>query len=193
MVEKSVKQAPGFDGKFEPGARKVDSPYDGTAEVVPFNLRESNARTLRLGPAQTEAFDLVWRLYYKAGYFRQGAVDTTKEPVDGGGMRDPLPLQACEATREIARLQHAIGDDEWKLVKITCLDGLNYRQVAEIMFKAPTHSQVQQATWHVKTAYNKLTVELGLSGTPTHFARLNSYMEGDKPTDRQDLREANDG
>lgn len=161
------------DGKMELTTRQVDNPYDkGKTEIVPFNAKESNARTLRLGKAQEQAYNHIWRLWYQAGHHANGAMDTTKEPVDGGGGIDPLPLKACEANDELNNLKKTLGAHDFRLIEITCLDGLNYKEVATIMFGKPTQTQKQEATWHVKTAYNRLTVELGLAGTPSHFSRL---------------------
>lgn len=163
------------DGNIELTTRQVDNPYrKGKTEIVPFNARESNARTLRLGTAQEAAYNHVWRLWYKAGHHANGAMDTSREPVDGGGANDPLPLKAFEAAQELNNLRKSIGKHDWRLIEITCLDGLNYREVATLMFGTPTQTQKLEASWHVKSAYNRLTVELGLAGTPSHFARLHN-------------------
>ena len=192
MVAKRNMQ-PGFDGQFEPSTRVIESPYrKGDKDTVPFNARESNARRLNLGQAQSEAFERTYRLYYRAGYFNQGAVDTTKDPVDGGGVPEPMTERTVDAFRELALIARSIGANDYRLVKATCLDGLGFKDVARIMFgSAPTHNEIQQATWHVKSAYNRLAIHYGLAGTPSYFARLKAWSDGEKATDKPELRDNN--
>lgn len=183
MVIGVVEMKPGYDGKVEIHARQVDSPYDsGKQEVVTINVRESNSRTLNLGPAQEAAYLYVYRLWYKAGHHRNGAIDPSNEPVDGGGWSDPFQETAMDAAKELVNLRKVIGKTDWRFIEITCLDGLNYGQVARVMYgREPTGTETKEASWHVKSAYNKLTVELGYSGTPTQHARMQSYMDGRRP------------
>lgn len=166
---------PGYDGKYYPVQDTVENPYGrGEHEPVVRNLRESNAATLRLGPAQTRAHNLVWKLYYAMGYWRDGAIDPTKEPVDCQQVPDPYPEAAANASKEIDELSKSLGDD-WLLIEQTCLWGRGYREVAKIMFGEPSRTQVEQATIHVKHAYNRLCVELGLSQSVSVYEKLKSY------------------
>ena len=164
---------PGYEGKMELTTRQVDNPYaKGETEIVPFNARESNARTLNLGKAQERAYNHVWGLWHQAGHHAYGS--TTREPVDGGGTSDPLPLRALEAIDELNVLRKALGKDDWRFIEITCMEGLGYKDVARILFAKPKQIQIREATWYVKTAYNRLTVELNYA-TPDHITRLHNY------------------
>lgn len=167
---------PGYDGKYHPVPVTIESPYEkGEYEERVRNLRESNASTLRLGPAQAQAYDRVWRLYYMMGYWRDGAIDPTKEPVDCQQMPDPYPEGAAHASKEVQNLAKTLGDD-WLLIEQTCLWGRGFKEVAQIMFgDDPSRSQVDEARFHVKHAYNRLCVELGLSGYISVFEKLKSY------------------
>jgi len=167
---------PGFDNKYLPVKDEVDNPYrKGERETVVRNLRESNAATLRLGPAQAQAYDRVWRLYYMMGYWRDGAIDPTKEPVDCQQTPDPYPEGAAHASKEIDHLAKTLGDD-WLLIEQTCLWGRGFKEVANIMFgPTSTRTQIDEARFHVKHAYNRLCVEMGLSQSISVFEKLKSY------------------
>ncbi len=166
---------PGYDGKMELKTRQVGNPYDaGETEIVQFNMRESNARTLRLGEAQEQAYNRILGLWHQAGRLGYGSMDTAREPVDGGGTGDPWPLRAVEAAEKLNKLREALGRDDWKFIEITCLGGLGYQEVARIMFVEPGQKQIDRATGLVKTAYDHLMVVLGL-GVPDHITRLHNY------------------
>ena len=191
MARRQPKPLPGYDGgKVNIGTRQVESPYDGKGEVVPFNLRESNARTLRLGPAQTMAYDHMWALWYAAGHARQMGLDPSREPVDGGGHTDPLPLRAFQAAQELRDIGQAISRDRFNLIQMTCLDGMGYSEVAHYIYgRDLKRTQIEAASVLVKNAYNAATVHLGFAGTTSTFSRLQSYSDGERATDRPELRE----
>jgi len=169
-----ARAGPGYESKMELTTRQVGNPYDaGETEIVQFNARESNARTLRLGEAQEQAYNRVLGLWHRAGRHAYGSMDTAREPVDGGGTGDPWPLRAVEAAEKLNKLRKALGRDDWRLIEITCLDGLGYEDVARIMFVEPGQIQIRKATWFVKAAFDHLMVELGL-GVPDHIARLHN-------------------
>jgi len=169
---------PGFENQRELAAVGVDNPYrKGEKETVVKNLRESNARTLRLGPAQTLAYDRVWKLYYMMGHWRNGAVDPSNEPVDCQQVVDTLPEAAAHASQEVKALREALGDD-WLLIEATCLYGLGFKEMARVLFGQDKRTNCDEARFMVKAAYNKLCVEMGLSGTPSLYTRLRAYCGG---------------
>lgn len=169
------------DGNRDYQPARVENPFrPGTYEGVVVNARESNARTLRLGKAQTEAHDRIWALHYKAGYYRQGAIDPSNEPVDCQQVSDPIPLRVIRAGQQLRALRDFIGDD-YALIEMTCLYGLGFRETARVAFgRDPSRRELDEVTMRTKIAYNKAAVHFGLAGTPNFHANLQAYMEGDK-------------
>ena len=169
---------PGYDGKYFPVLDTVENPYNkGEREKVVRNLRESNAATLRLGPAQAEAYNRAWKLYYRMGCWRNGAVNPTKEPVDCQQTPDPHSEEAAHASKEIEHYAKILGDD-WRLIEQTCLWGRGFKEIAQIIFGPnPTRKQIEQATFHVKHAYNRLSVEMGLSEAVSVYEKLKNYRQ----------------
>jgi len=171
-----MKNPTGYDGKYFPVPDSVENPYrKGESEPVVRNLRESNAWTLRLGPAQREAYNQVWKLYYEIGHWRGGAIDPTKEPVDSQQVPDPYQESAANASKQIGHLMETLGDD-WVFIEQTCLWGRGFKEVANMLFgPSPRRSQIDEARFHVKHAYNRLCVEMGLSGGPV-LNKLKSHQ-----------------
>lgn len=157
---------------------EVDNPFrPGEKEPVVKNARESNAKTLRLGPAQSEAYYRIWNLYYQAGYGRQQAVDPSNEPVDCQNVRDWFPERAANANRELNWYRKTIGD-EWIYIELTCLHGYGYKEVAGMEWgREPSKDEIQETRYRIRSTYNALTVEMGLSKRPTFINRLKSHLE----------------
>lgn len=179
MAGRGKKKQTGYlDENREYAPARIENPYQpGAFQAAVVNKRESNARTLNLGPAQGEAYNRVWALYYRAGYNRQGAVDPSNEPVDCSRGGDPFPLSVAQANERLNHLRTAIGEEWWVFIELTCKHGHGYRDIAGMKLHGePSRSDIDETRWQIKTAWNKVTVELGLSSTPTWFARLRTYM-----------------
>lgn len=183
LAGRGTKKRTGYlDENREYAPATIENPYQpGTFQAAVVNRRESNARTLRLGPAQAEAYNRVWALYYKAGYHRQGAVDPSNEPVDCSRSADPLPLSVAEANSRLNQLRSEIGEEWWVFIELTCKHGYGYREIAAMKLGCePGRGDLDETVFQVKTAWNRATVKLGLSGAPSWFARLRGYMSGER-------------
>lgn len=148
---------PGFDGKYEPIKTTIENPYrKGEQEQVIVNRRESNAYTLRLGPAQQAAYDYVRRLWEQTGAWRNAAIDPSHEPVDCSSFRDPLPESVAEAFGRIRDIYLELGFDYIHIDRAVRW-GLGYKEIAEIELKRPPrHVEIQEMRALVRQAFNRL-------------------------------------
>lgn len=96
-------------------------------ETVIVNVRESAVGVLAsrglLDEAQVRAavrFRALWEMMGGAG---AGALDYTKEPVDGGGFVDPISERQLQAGKELKRCRELLGLRGFTLVCKVCGEG----------------------------------------------------------------------
>ena len=116
--------------KVEIGANQVENPLymrdhagDKTNHryiAVPFNHKESAIGLLAsrgsLDKAQIEAADRFRGLWECLGGAGAGAMDYSKEPVDGGGAVDPISIRQLAAGMELKRCRELLGARNYGLV-----------------------------------------------------------------------------
>lgn len=117
-MAKSKKRVPylshGAEGHFELGERMVDDPLEaGQRYQAKVNVRESSIDHMhsrgRIGASQKLAGDRFRKLWEMAAVGRNQAMDTSKEPVDGGGAGDPISDELIKASLELSRVMRAVG------------------------------------------------------------------------------------
>jgi hypothetical protein len=96
-----------------------------------------------------------------------GSVDTTKEAVDGGRLRDPLTDKQQKALREIARVEASLKR-EWgisgvSLVQAVLRDGRSLTQVASIMGHStnPQAPAMRSLSWMFVQCLEQVASDLG--------------------------------
>lgn len=117
-MAKSKKRVPylsaGAEGRIEFGERMVDDPLEaGQRYAAKVNVRESSIDHMhsrgRIDASQKLAGDRFRKLWEMAAVGKNQAMDTTKEPVDGGGIGDPISDDLVKASQELARVMRALG------------------------------------------------------------------------------------
>ena len=102
-------------------AESRDNPLTVVAAI---NIRESGIATLasrgHLNAAQVAAADRVRQLWEKLGGAGAGAIDYTREHVDGGRTKDPISATQMNAGRELARCRQLLGVRVYRLVVAVC-------------------------------------------------------------------------
>lgn len=126
----------GYEGRFAPGNRVVDDPYEpGAKIVVPANVRHDPlARMLDRGEideAQHKAGEIFRGLLERAGERGAGAMDTTKEPVDGLPAVVDVSETRMKAARALAEVKAVLGFQTYRLVRGVVSDGLNGSLIAQ--------------------------------------------------------------
>lgn len=117
-MAKAKKRVPylshGAEGRVEYGARIIDDPLEaGQRYSAKANVRESSIDHMhsrgRIDASQKLAGDRFRKLWEMASVGRNQAMDTTKEPVDGGGAGDPISDELIKASQELARVMRGVG------------------------------------------------------------------------------------
>lgn len=107
------------------------NPRHITAEI---NIKESAIAVLEargyLHPAQVRAADTFRSLYERAGGSGAGAMDYTREPVDGGGVTDPISLRQMQAGIELKRCRELLGARGYGIVSALAGEGRSIEEVA---------------------------------------------------------------
>lgn len=119
MMAKAKRRVPylskaGADGMVEVGERMVDDPLEvGRRYQAKVNVRESSIDHMhsrgRIDASQKLAGDRFRKMWEMASVGRNQAMDTTKEPVDGGGGGDPISDELIKASQELARVMRSLG------------------------------------------------------------------------------------
>lgn len=140
MAKPKKKRVPylsyGAEGRVELGERMVDDPFEaGQRYVATVNVRESSidhmASRGRIDASQKAAGDRFRFLWEKAAVGRNQAMDTTKEPVDGGGGGgDPISDDLIRASQELSRVMRAVGPVGAKLLVSLVGEGKRIEEVA---------------------------------------------------------------
>lgn len=124
------------DGKYELGKRVVDDPFEkGRRFEATVNVRESSIDHMfsrgRIDISQKLAGDRFRRLWELAAVGRNQAIDTTKEPVDGGGIgSDPISDELVRAAGELAKVMDALGPVGSQLIISLVGEGQRVEDVA---------------------------------------------------------------
>lgn len=91
------------------------------------NIRESAIVTLfargLINDAQEKAAERFRGLWEAMGGSGVGALDYTREPVDGSGAREPISERQANAGRELARCRDLLGMRGYALVSRVCGEG----------------------------------------------------------------------
>lgn len=129
-AKKNKKQKPD-DGVR---AHWIENPYRDTQPNAQFieakvSIRESPAAWMfshgHLDTAQLRAANRFRQLYERAGGGGPRAMDTTKEPVDGGNITDGITDSKTDAAKELHRARQKLGnDDAYELVERVCAERL---------------------------------------------------------------------
>lgn len=125
----------GSEGRVEIGERFVDDPFEpGQRYKAAANVRESSIDHMhsrgRIDEAQKLAGDRFRKLWEMAAVGRNQAMDTTKEPVDGGGLGDPISDDLIRASQELSRVMRAVGPVGSKLLVSLVGEGKRVEDVA---------------------------------------------------------------
>lgn len=92
--------------------------------TAPVNMRESPVTWMlahgKLDAAQAEAGARFRRLHELSGGADLSGMDTTKEPVDGGGFPDVLTDRKSRAAKELAQARVVLGFAGYDLVMQVC-------------------------------------------------------------------------
>lgn len=98
------------------------------------NVKESAIGVLTargyLHPAQVQAADRFRKLWEQAGGAGAGAMDYTREPVDGGGATDPISNALVSAGLELDRCRQMLGMRGYRLVARVAGEGLSIEEIA---------------------------------------------------------------
>ncbi|MBN9236021.1 hypothetical protein QV13_12705 [Mesorhizobium hungaricum] len=102
---------------------------------VVINPRESAvggmvARKL-LDEAQAMSATRFRQLWETLGGKGAGAIDYTKEPVDGGQIAEPIDLRQMQAGIELKRCRELLGERGYKLVSQVCGEGFQINELVD--------------------------------------------------------------
>lgn len=127
--------AHGSEGRFKIGERRVPDPMEpGRTMIAQVNVRESSidhmASRGRINAAQEEAGQRFRKLWEKAAVGRNKAMDTSKEPVDGGGVGDPISDDLVRAAEELSKVLRVTGQAGAQLLIAIVGEGKRIEDVA---------------------------------------------------------------
>lgn len=135
--------------KPAPDTASVENPnwsraYDGDRTnprfvTVPFNHRESAISLLAakgaIDPAQMAAADRFRAIWEALGGAGAGALDYSREPVDGGGASEPITERQLTAGKELKRAAEALrtshGEYAYRLVTYVAGEGRSIHELTE--------------------------------------------------------------
>jgi hypothetical protein len=139
MKSGSKKRTPylshGSDGRVELGNRVIDDPMEpGRRYEAAANVRESSidhmASRGRIDASQKLAGDRFRKLWEMAAVGQNKAMDTSKEPVDGGGIGDPISDDLIRASQELSRVMSELGPVGSKMMIALVGEGQRIEDVA---------------------------------------------------------------
>ena len=138
MAKAAVKRKPEFQSQhIEIGTMRVENPlwsrdHDGDRanhryEDVKVNVRESLTGVLAsrglIDAAQARAAVRFRALWEAMGGSGAGAMDYTREPVDGGGAVEPISERQMRAGKELWACRELLGLRGYTLVSRVCGEG----------------------------------------------------------------------
>lgn len=123
------------EGRIELGTRVVDDPLEpGQRYTAQVNVRESSIDHMhsrgRIDASQKLAGDRFRKLWEMAAVGGNQAMDTTKEPVDGGGFGDPISDELIRAGLELSRVMRVLGPAGSQLLIALVGEGKRVEDVA---------------------------------------------------------------
>jgi hypothetical protein len=171
---------------FEIGVQEVDNPdfsrdhaEDRLGNVrrikAMVNLRESAISTLAarglIDGHHVRAAGKFRGLWEAMGGAGAQAMDYTREPVDGGGIADPIKPRQIEAGKEMARARARLGVYGFKLVGYICGEGYAIHDLTQ------TRRQRDTMTDNLRTYLDELSAMWGYgrdnrSASDTSLVRL---------------------
>lgn len=150
MATRAAKKKPEFVSQhIEIGMAEIENPnwsraHDGVRTNVryvqqPINIRESAITTLAakgvIDEAQTAAADRFRALWERMGGAGAGALDYSREPVDGGGIAEPITIRQLEAGFELRAARDALlkahGEYAYRLVGYIAGQGMSIHELTE--------------------------------------------------------------
>jgi hypothetical protein len=125
----------GSEGMVELGERLVPDPMEPSASIkATVNVRESSidhmASRGRINASQAEAGQRFRKLWEKAAVGRNKAMDTSREPVDGGGVGDPISDDLVRASYELNKVLRIAGQAGAQLLIAIVGEGRRIEEVA---------------------------------------------------------------
>lgn len=208
MAPRRRKGAPylahGSEGRFQIGERKVADPMEpGRTVVAQVNVRESSidhmASRGRINTAQQEAGERFRKLWEKAAVGRSQAMDTSKEPVDGGGVGDPISDDLVRAAEELAKVLRVTGQAGAQLLIAIVGEGKRIEDVATHWSRAGGIVTGRRAEGYVTGRMIEALDELvrlwkleSSSIVPDQFTR-GWYRNGEFVEARDDIQSSADG
>jgi hypothetical protein len=145
MAKAARRRKTGFRSvHIEIGTKEIEDPdwsrdHDGALANPRYirasiNVKESAIAVLEsrgyLHPAQVKAADTFRSLYERAGGSGSGAMDYTREPVDGGGIAEPISLRQMQAGIELKRCRDLLGARGYSIVSALAGEGRSIEEVA---------------------------------------------------------------
>lgn len=145
--------------KLEVGTREVENPYfsadhsegmTNPLKITAFiNIRESAVETLfargALDKAQKRAADRFRAIWEAVGGSGAGAMDYTREPVDGGGARDPISDRQILAGQELMACREMLGARGYALVCRVCGEGYALTEISSTKREKLTNADMLRA------------------------------------------------
>lgn len=171
MAKAAKQKRPEFVSQhIEIGLASIENPnwsrdHDGDRTNVryvqqPINIRESAITTLAaqrvIDPAQTAAADRFRAAWERMGGAGAGALDYSKEVVDGGGIAEPITVRQLEAGRELKAARDALvkahGEYAYRLVGYIAGEGRSIHELTE------TRRQRDTMTDNLRSYLNVLAI-----------------------------------
>lgn len=207
-MAKSKRRVPylakaGAEGHFELGERMVDDPLEaGQRYRAKVNVRESSIDHMhsrgRIDASQKLAGDRFRKLWEMASVGRNQAMDTSKEPVDGGGAGDPISDDLIRASQELSRIMREVGAVGSQLLIALVGEGNRVEDVAKHWAKDGGVVSGRRAEGYVTgrmvEALDDLVRLWKLEGLPLVPNQKNFYLRNGKRVEvEDDIRASSDG
>lgn len=193
----------GAEGRVEIGSRIIDDPLEAGARYsATVNVRESSIDHMhsrgRIDQAQKEAGDRFRKLWERAAVGRNQAMDTTKEPVDGGGIGDPISDGLIQSSAELSRVMRQIGPIGCQLLISLVGEGRTVSEVASKWSRSGGVVKGERAegyiTGRMVEALDDLVRLWKLEGSPIIPNQEAGYLRnGKRIVVRDDIRSSSEG
>ena len=206
-MAKSKKRVPylscGAEGRIELGARMVDDPLEaGQRYTAQVNVRESSIDHMhsrgRIDASQKQAGDRFRKLWETAAVGRNQAMDTTKEPVDSGGVGDPISDDLIKASQELSRVMRELGPVGSKMMIALVGEGRRVEEVASDWARSGGTLSGRRAEGYVSgrmiEALDDLVRLWKLESAPIVPNEPSYYLRNGVPVEvRDDIRSSSEG
>lgn len=131
---------------------------------VAVNLKEGPIAWMRhkgiIDDAQKKAADRFRQLWEAVGGAGAKAMDTTKEPVDGGGAREPITDRQIDAGLKLKECRAIIGHRAYMIVEKVCGEGYSINDFSHTQRERKTNAD------YLKDALTDLSVHFGYASKP---------------------------